>query len=194
MSRLYVANVSRKEHVICYRLDIDKEGQRKDSNRRFQGATQQNVPAGRQVLIGGDFHMSQIEHIVDQLSRYGMIGVVDVPRIDNHPHELIFNIDKPVPAAVMERVRDHNSGVLVGQGRDLRRKAAVATNEAVQKVVAEQFAMQGIPADPVDKVDVTFEQMDQSDLGEKRIEEGYHVEPAPAAPRVKRPYNRKPKN
>ena len=185
MSRLFVANVSRKEHIVCYRLDFDKDGNLKDGNRRFQMAKQQKIPAGRQVQIGGDFHPSQITDIVDQLVPYGMIGVVDTGRLDGRVHELIYNTDKPVPTSVMEKVRDNNAGVLVGQGRDLRKKAAVATNETVQKVVADQFAMQGILTEPADKTDVTFEQLEVSEAGEKRVEEGFHVVPNPAAKKGK---------
>jgi hypothetical protein len=192
MSRLYVANVSRKKHVICYRLDFDKDGNPKDSNRRFEMAKQQEVPAGRQVIVGGDFHANQITDIVDQLAAYGMIGVVDTARPDGRVHELIYNIDQPVPAKVMERVRDMNTGSLIKQGGELRKKAAVATNETVQKVVADQFAANGIDAEPTDKTDVTFEQVEQSEAGEKPIAEGFHVEPAPKSPT--RPNRRRKSN
>lgn len=180
MHRLYVANISRQTQVLCYRLDFDKEGQRKDTNRRFEPAKQQEVAPGRQGQLGGDFHMMQITEIVGQLAKYGMVGVVDVPRMPRGVHNIVYNIDKPVPAEVMRRVQDHNAGVLVQDGRERRKKAAVATNELVQQTVAHQFAEKGIDDTPADRTDVTIEQLEQSELGEKRIEEGYHVRPEPA--------------
>lgn len=181
MSRLYIANVTRQEHIVCYRLDIDKDGQMKDSNRRFQMPKQQAVPAGRQVLIGGDMHIGQVTDIVDQLAAYGMIGVVDVARLDGRVHPLVYNIDKPVPSSVMEKVRDSNAILLTRQGGDLRKKAAVATNETVQKAVRDTAMQQGVDITPTDSTDVTFEQDVQTEMGEKRIEEGFHVVPAPNA-------------
>ena len=71
---------------------------------------------------------------------------------------------------------------------------------AAQRVVADQFAQQGIPAEPTDKTDVTFEQLEQSELGEKRIEEGFEIVPEgkvgpksgrPAAPLPRRGRPRK---
>lgn len=191
MSRLYIANVSEKQHVVCYRLDVDAEGNLKDSNRRFQLPKQESIPALRQVQIGGDFHPSQIADIVDQLSPYGLIGVVDVPRIDGRVHELVYNIDQPVKKSVMERVRAHNSAILVGHGQDLRRKAAVATNAMVEKVVAEQFAELGVQAEPTTNTRISFEQDEQSPNGEKVIAEGYAVKPDAPAPKARGSRRRK---
>ena len=176
MARLYIANVSRQTQIVCYRLDYNKRGE-DNIDRRFQPAKQQDIPPGRQVQIGGDFHMNQITDIVDQLAKYGLIGVIDVPRMGRNVAPYVYNIDKPVPADVMKRVRDHNHGALIAQGKDRRQKAAVATNEIVQDTVAKQFAENGIDATPVDRTDIAFEQEEQSEAGEKRIEEGFHVAP-----------------
>lgn len=180
MSRLFIANVTRQTHIVCYRLDFDSDGNKKDTNRRFEPAKQQEVPAGRQVQIGGDFHPHQITDIVDQLSRYGLVGCVNVPRLDNRVHPLIFNIDKAVPAKLMEQVRDHNEVVQTREGQLRRKKAAVATNDIVQQEVKKSFTEHGIDAAPADTTEVTFEQEEQSEAGEKRIEEGFRIEPARA--------------
>ena len=178
MARLFIANVSRQTQIVCYRLDYNKKGDLADINRRFQPAKQQDIPPGRQVQIGGDFHMNQIEDIVSQLQPYGLIGVEDVPRMAGRKvAPYVFNIDRPVPEDVMRRVRDGNSEVKTGEGKLRRQKAAVATNEIVQTTVAQSFAEKGIEAEPPDRTDVSFEQEEQSPEGEKRIEEGYRVAP-----------------
>ena len=181
MAKLFIANVGRQNQVVCYRLDYGKDGELKDTNRRFEPAKQQEIPPGRQVMIGGDMHMRQIEDIVDQLKPYGLIGALDAPR-QQKIATLVFNIVNPVPAKTMESVRDGNAELQTAEGHDRRMKAAVATNDIVQNTVANQFLEKGIPDQPADKTVITFEQQEQSDLGEKTIAEGYRVEASTAAP------------
>jgi hypothetical protein len=194
MSRLYIANVSTQRQVVCYRLDYGKDGELKDVNRKFEPAKQQDIEPGRQVQIGGDFHMSQITDIVDQLGKYGLIATADVPRLDRRVHPYIYNIDRPVPRDAMEKVRANNLASLVVQGQERRKKAAVATNDIVQTTVASQFAQSGIEAEPSDRTEVSFEQEEQTEAGEKRVEEGFRVvpdsgarAPAPVAKKRGRP-------
>ena len=191
MSRLYLANCTRQNHVVCYRLDYDNGGNLKDINRRFEPAKQQDIPAGRQVQIGSDFHIRQIEDIVDQLSTYGLIGVVDVGRhkandlknLRSGVVPYIFNIDKVVPADAIRTVMAYNANILIDDGRLRRQRAAVASNEMVQTAVAHQFLDKGIDATPSKTLDVSFEQEEQTEAGEKTISEGYKVSPdAPRSP------------
>ena len=185
MSRLYIANPTKQTQVVCYRVDIDEAGERKDTNRRFQPARQQEIRPGQQIQLGSDFHIKQIEDIVDQLSTFGLIGVVDVPRLraadlSNMRRNVvpyIFNIDRAVPAEAIRKVIAHNSSILIDDGRQRRAKSAVASSEMVQHAVAQQFAENGIDDKPADQIAVSFEQEEQSEAGEKTIAEGYHVVP-----------------
>lgn len=188
--RLYIANVTRQEHIVCYRLGAS-------AGQKFTPHKQQPIPAGRQVQVGGDFTMPQIDEIVHQLAPYGMIGVVDVPRLGKNIAPLVYNIDRPVSTEVMRKVRGGNELVMIEDGSDRRRKAAVAANNLVQQAVAEEYAKNNVDQEPPDKTEVTFEQLDQSEEGEKRIEEGYRVQAEPgqgkAAP-SKRSTRRKAKH
>jgi hypothetical protein len=181
MAKLYIANVSRQNQIVCFRLDYGPDGELKDTNRRFEPARQQEIPPGRQVMIGGDMHMRQIEDIVKQLQPYGLVGALDAPR-QRAIAPLVFNVVNPVTAKVMESVRDTNAELLTADGHERRQKAAVATNDIVQTTVAQQFAEVGIEDKPADRTDVTFEQQEQSEAGEKTIAEGYRVEAGAAAP------------
>lgn len=185
MAKLYIANVTKQTQIVCFRLDYGPDGELKDTNRRFEPARQQDIPPGRQVMIGGDMHMRQIEDIVRQLQVYGLVGALDAPRLRSVA-PLIFNIVNPVTAKTMEQVRDTNAELQTADGHDRRMKAAVATNDIVQSTVANQFAEAGINDEPADKTVITFEQQDQSELGEKTIAEGYRVEAGAAtAPKNK---------
>lgn len=171
--RLYIANVTKQKQIVSYRIDSNPQG-----GIKFTPPKQQEIEPGRQVVVGADMHISQIEMIVDQLSRYGLIGEVDVPRMGNTFHPYIFNIGKPVSAHAMRTVRDHNFGVKVKEGNDRRKKSAVAANDLVTGTVAEQFAMKGIDAEPPDKTDVVFEQIEQTEAEETMIAEGVKVRPS----------------
>lgn len=193
--KLYIANCSRQNWTIQYRLDFNREGEL-DQRRQFQPARQQEIPAGRQVMVHSpDLHMSQVDEIVNQLQRYGMKGVADVPNMRTtvkkfdpksmHPTPLIFNVDKPVPADTMRLVQDINARIHTGQGQERRARAAVATNEVIQQRVANEFANAGMAEQPTDKIGVAFEQIEQSELGEKPIAEGYRVDAAAPGPAPK---------
>jgi hypothetical protein len=99
----------------------------------------------------------------------------------------------------MERVVEENKVALVNQGKDRRRRAAIGTNNMVQQTLAQQMAAANIDPneEPPMAVEVGFEQLEQSEAGERRIEEGYRVD-ATAAPknetivaRMKRKYTRR---
>jgi hypothetical protein len=185
--KLYIANPTRQRQVICYRLDFNKDGD-PEQLRRFQPARQQDVEPGRQIQLGGDMHQNQITDIVEQLAPYGLIGVVDVPRMQGRVSYL-YNIDRPVPSEALRKVMAHNESVLVDDGRDRRMRAAVATNEIVQQTVSQQFAERGIDEAPTDRTTVSFEQEEQSEAGEKPIAEGYKVSPeAPTKNPPRRPH------
>lgn len=170
MSRLYIANVTRQDWTVCYRLGAAP-------GAKFDGHKQQTIPAGRQQMVGGDFAPQQIGEIVDQLSRYGMVGVVDIPRLGKTMAPLVYNIDKPVSADAMRKVRGGNELIHIDEGTDRRAKAAIATNDMVTNAVRNEFARQEIDADVAEGTDVSFEQLDEVADGQKPVEEGYKVRP-----------------
>lgn len=170
--KLYIANCTRQNQELYYRLDLDDEGARET---QFRPANKQPIAPGRQVLVGGKaFLMTQVESIIKQLSVHGMIAVMEVPRARNKA-PYVFNIEKPVPESIIRDVMDINAGVLTVDGQVRRKQAAVAVNDLVSSTINEQFAAHGIPKEAKQTVDVEFEQLEQSEAGERRIEEGYRV-------------------
>jgi hypothetical protein len=201
MARLFIANPTRQEQVICYRLDFNNQGDRMEADRtRFQPAKQQTVPPGRQVQLGGDFHPNQITDIIDQLKPYGLIGEVDVPRMERKVVPYVYQIDRYVGHDTFRKVIAHNSGILIEDGKQRRAKAAVASSEIVQNAVANQFQEAGIEPPPIDQVEIGYEQLEQSEAGESTIAEGFRVdlkttEPSqPAAGKVQKARGRPRKN
>lgn len=155
--RIYIANPTNQPKTVNYRLDytVDEHGNR--TSQRLLPYRTENIPAGRQVPVGGDLFISQIEEIVKQLAPYGLVAQLEMKTAKARGKvALIFNLDKPVPAAIMKDAQDHNAGVLNTQGADRRRLAAVASNDSLANAVSGQ----GIPdiKEPK-KFEVEFEQM-----------------------------------
>jgi hypothetical protein len=187
MTRLYVANCTRQNHELYYRLDFTPKG---SPEIAFRPANKQPVAPGRQVVIGNkDLHLQQVESICGQLGKYGMVGVAEVPRVRGKI-PFVFNVDRPVPADTIRYVMDLNAGLLTQEGIDRRARAAVASNELITQAVSNEFAAKGIEIEPTPAVEVEFEQEEQSEAGEKRIEEGYRI--SAAAPASGRPSSGKP--
>jgi hypothetical protein len=164
MGSLYIANVSRQRQVICYRLDINKNGE-VDDRMRNRAALQQTIESGKQAVVGGDLHPNQMAQIIEQLSDYGMVGKVDVPNNLRGAVSLVFNMDAPVPRNTMMAAVQHNSGVKIDEGAQRRARAAIAAHEALQSKID----------DTPKTFDVEFEQEEVSELDEKSIAQGFHV-------------------
>jgi len=170
--RLYVANPTRQNQIFFYRPDMPKPGE----VRPFSPPRQQEIPAGRQFPVGGDLTTEQLEAVVRQLTSHGAVDVSEA-KGGRRLASLVFNVGAPVPAPVIQAVMNVNAGILVEEGRLRRQRAAIAVNEAVQNVVNDQFAQQGFEATATDSIEVGFEQLEESGEGEKKIEEGYRMQP-----------------
>jgi hypothetical protein len=185
MPKLYIANVSTQQQIICYRLDFRMDGSRDD--RPIPARQTPAIPPGRQMVVGGDLHMTQIESIVSQLEPYGLIAQMEIGRLPPHQKvSYIFNVDKEVSAETIRQEHAHNTGVKIEDGRERRQRAAVAANEIIQNTVNEQAAQAAVPVPTLKEFDISVEQDEQSEQGERRIEEGYRVSVA-ATPETSEP-------
>ena len=119
--KLYVANCTHQNRLFTFRLI-----------EQGKGYSSQPIPMGRQEQIGGDLNRPQLDSIVDQHKHYGMRHVEDLAGI-TYPVPLIYSVDKPVSAKVMEEVVNHNRDLLRKQGSMLRRDAAIATSHGMRE-------------------------------------------------------------
>lgn len=153
MSRLFIANVTRQNQVVYYRLDFNPDGT-PNLNRHFQPAKRSPAIApGRQIPIGGDLHVTQITSIVDQLNRFGMAGANETGRLNGFTPYL-FNIDQPVPVNAIRAAVRHNDGIRIKEGNVRRENAAVA---AASVAKTEDFTVE-IEQEPGESEGPTLEQ------------------------------------
>lgn len=189
MGKLYIANCSKQPQELQYHLHLKVDGGRLTStdaapiNRQ---ATRQTIQPGRQdVIASHDLPTWQMESVIRQLEPHGLVAVTDLysPEFRNRKIPLLFSIDKPVAGDVIRYTMDSNSGTLTEEGRRRRIQAAIATSETVNSAVAQTLAQNQIDQEINTKVDVEFEQVEQSEFEEKKIAQGVKVrDDAPDAP------------
>lgn len=177
MTKLYVANCTRQNQEFHYRLDFNSPDA--PNVKVGPNAKRMAIPPGRQAMVGGeDMFPNQVAMIVRQLEHYGARDVSDISRLDSvAPY--VFSKDKMVSAAQIRAVMASNREMSVRRGKALRRKAAMAVNETVQRTVAEQLAQQGLDTTDEAKIEVEFEQLDKpEDQEERSLGEGYRLDRA----------------
>ena len=155
--RLYVANATKQNFDFMYRLP------------EVTGIRMQTIPIGGQVQITGELTTPQVDSIIAQHTKYGMVAVDEIDRSRNFTG-LCYSIDKPVPVAkIMTAVR-LNTNVLQERGRRMRQEAAVAENNRIEQTLIEN----DIPG-TLNKLEVSVvEEKDRTD-GEPMVAEGVRV-------------------
>jgi hypothetical protein len=118
--KLYIANCTQQQFNFVYRT----LGQ--------IAARQQMIEIGRQTRLSGEFTAEEIEYIVEQHAKYGLIRDTEVNSRRRGFNGLCYAVDRPVSVENMQIVMTFNSEALVEEGRRLRMEAAVATSTAIE--------------------------------------------------------------
>lgn len=125
--KLYVANCTKQHHLFTYRVP---EGRRN---------VEQRIDVGQCAQVWQDANRADLEAIVAQHARYGLVEVREIDRTKGFIG-MCYSYDAPInPDAVM-RALEHNDAVLVQRGADLRKQAAVAIAVGVEQSAQEAGA------------------------------------------------------
>ena len=122
--QMYVANATRQYLDFMYTMP------------EVKGARRQSIPPGGQVKITGDLNTPQIESIIRQHDKYGMRNVTEVDSAKGFVGYM-FSLDRPVPAAKLQRLMDRNIGVLQADGKKFRTEAAIAEQQRLDTALQE---------------------------------------------------------
>jgi len=136
--KMYVANLTRQRVEFAYRV------------RGSTGVRTQNIGIGQQIKISGDLDMGDIEYIVGQHRKYGMIESKEIKNQRNYTG-LAYSVDTPVAAKGIEMALHTNTVVLLDRGKENRQRVALAANKRLEENLLES----GIPGN-LDHMDVTI--------------------------------------
>lgn len=123
--QLYIGNATRQIVEFVYRLP------------ETPGARNQSVPIGGQVRVSGDLSRVQIDAIIDQHAKYGLVHVDAIDRTKPFIG-LCYSVDRPISSDKLGRAMNHNMEVLTNLGKQFRQEAAVAENNRIEQHIAEE--------------------------------------------------------
>lgn len=171
--KLYVANLTQQKQDFTYRLP------EAPANRS------QIIEPGMQIQISGDLDTKAVDSIIKQHAIYGMVAAKDVRDIRTFSG-LCYSLGDPVASVVIMLGLTRNNDVLKVQGKKLREEAAIATNQYIEDMVA-QNARNGVSSQ-MTKLEMTVQEdvIDSNvELDHEPVAEGVRVtraEPAGKAP------------
>lgn len=127
--KLYIANAKAQTESFTYRIPTPV-------GERTRGARVQIIPAGQQVEISGDLSRVEIDAIISQHAKYGLVAADELDRNRDFAG-LCYSVDKPVTSSRIQRLMGTNILHLEEKGREQRALAAVATNGRLEDDLKE---------------------------------------------------------
>lgn len=131
MTSLFIANTSNKHHEFLFRLPGN------DQLRRII------INAGTQQQVLKNANREDIDEVISQHLPYGLVEASQVSKIDKFSGSL-YSIDKPVTVNAMQVAIDKNNDILLEEGHELRKVAAVATNASIEDALSNSRAFRSI--------------------------------------------------
>lgn len=148
--KMYIANCTQQRQIFMYRLPET------NGSGMMGGQRQQDIEIGQQVILSGDLNKFQIDAVVDQHARYGLVAVEEIDRTKGAFTGLCYSIDKPVPVNKLLYVINANKGVLDLRGQEIRKEAAVAINDHVEKQMGDSVF--GAKPPQLEKLEIEVEE------------------------------------
>ena len=126
--RMYIANCTKQNHVFTYRVP--------DSEETLSRPRALEIKAGSQIRLPDDLNQSQIDAIVEQYARYGMVELKEIDRKKDFAG-LCYNIDCSVNIDTIRVGLSHNDQVLRELGAKMRQEAGVAAFQKAEQIADE---------------------------------------------------------
>jgi hypothetical protein len=109
---LFIANPTRQPIAFLYRtLENNK-------------VLQQNIGYGQQVKIAGDLSTEEIDYIIGQYRKYGIVKADDMDSNRGFVG-ICYSVGKPISSIRIDRTLRHNQFVLIDRGKKQRQAAAI---------------------------------------------------------------------
>lgn len=184
--RMYIANATAQHFEFFYRLP--KAGGIPTLTGRIQyqeKRRQQSIRAGGQIVLADDLNQAQIDSIVKQHEKYGLVPADEATnsRTQKRFAGLCYSIDKPVSSARIEALLRGNNTVLDARGKAIRKDLALVSNQRVIDALKEQKQMQLDKEVEVGEFELTIQQdvKEGDEISTKEaIGEGFRSDPTGA--------------
>lgn len=125
MSTMFIGNGSQQNIDFTYRLPGDTK------------TRVQRIEIGHQVKLSGDLSVDEVSAIIKQYHKYGMICVDELEGVRSPHLTLIFSLDKPIPAPVLQHLMERNLAGLIASGKKMREDAAMVIATELGKTARE---------------------------------------------------------
>lgn len=155
---LYIGNATRKQFTFAYWTNAARSPR------------SQHVPIGGQVKISGDLTQKEVDSILDQHRRYGLIPVDEINNVRNFAG-YCFSVGAPIPAEKLARLMGTNQHALIVHGQEIRRNAAIAAAKGMDA----ELTSKGIP-EQLTGLEATIQQEDAPADGSEQFSEGIVVD------------------
>jgi len=121
--KLYIGNASRQVHHFAYVVPE-------------LGPRTQTVPIGGQVQLVGELNSQQIDAIVGQHRKYGLM---EADKIDARTPfvGICFSVDRPISQKHLQIAMDYNMRRLAARGTEIRKLAAITQHNILEEAVAK---------------------------------------------------------
>lgn len=180
--KMYVANCTQQRQSFMYRVPET------NGSGMMGGMRVQDIEIGGQTALSGDLNKFQIDAIVSQHARYGLVAVDEIDRTRGAFTGMCYSIDKPVPVNKLLYVINANRGVLDLRGQAIRKEAAVAVNQQVESQMGDSVS--GARPPQLEKLEIEVQEEKQGtgpthEPVEERLRVTRREDPTPA-PRQRR--------
>ena len=147
-----------------------------------RGYIVQSIPIASQIALSPDLNTEGIDMVVQQHYKYGLRSLDEASRAREFVG-LTYSIDKPIPGVKIENVLRHNQDKLVEWGKEIRKEAAIASNQLVSANMEE--AGQRVDQYQIEIVEQNHDERDPTPALSEGIKVSSMPREAPVAPRAR---------
>ena len=141
--KLYVANATKQVHEFWYTIP------------GTSGPRMQPIRPGGQIPVSGNLQPEEIDAVIKHHERYGLVEAAGIDRIKVFAG-LCYSIDKPVPAAKIEKLFVHNQEVLERRAEEKLVAAALANNSILESKVEQAASDAGRPLPSLGDLEISI--------------------------------------
>ena len=161
--KLYIGNCTKLELNFQYCVD-------KGSTVHPVSPRSQPIPPGTQISVSGDLSPAQIEYIIQQHAKYGMVAASSIDQSKGF-HGTCYSIGKQITGMRLALLMRQNHEDLIVQGREIRKQSAVAQSNLLENTLTEQ----GRP-ETLTEMNLTIQEEEHDpNSPEPQLSEGFRV-------------------